>query len=72
MKPKTLVELTKHNWVLTKSKHHEFKKDYSLKNKTILISGASRGIGFEIAKKIAKDNSNIIILAKTVEPHPKL
>ena len=44
----------------------------SLKNKTIIISGASRGIGLAIAKKCAKDCANIAILGKTIEPHQKL
>ena len=43
-----------------------------LKNKTIFISGGSRGIGLEIAKRAAKDGANIIIAAKTTEPHPTL
>jgi citronellol/citronellal dehydrogenase len=44
----------------------------SLKGKTIVITGASRGIGREIALKCAKDGANIVILAKSVEPHAKL
>ncbi|WP_222937734.1 SDR family oxidoreductase [Spartinivicinus ruber] len=44
----------------------------SLLNKTLFISGASRGIGKAIALKAARDGANIIIAAKTAEPHPKL
>jgi citronellol/citronellal dehydrogenase len=44
----------------------------NLKNKTLFVSGASRGIGLAIAKRAAKDGANIILAAKTAEPHPKL
>ena len=44
----------------------------SLRGKTLLISGASRGIGLAIAKRAARDGANIVLLAKTVEPNPKL
>jgi citronellol/citronellal dehydrogenase len=40
--------------------------------KTIFITGASRGVGLEIAKRFAKDGANIAIVAKTTEPNPKL
>lgn len=43
-----------------------------LKGKTMFISGGSRGIGLAIAKRAAQDGANIIIAAKTAEPHPKL
>lgn len=43
-----------------------------LKNKTIVITGASRGIGLTMALRFAKDGANIAILAKTTEPNPKL
>ena len=42
------------------------------KNKNVVISGASRGIGLSIAKKLASEGANIAILAKTDVPHPKL
>ena len=44
----------------------------TLKNKTLFVSGASRGIGLAIAKRAAEDGANIILAAKTAEPHPKL
>ena len=43
-----------------------------LKGKTLFITGASRGIGKAIAIRAAKDGANIVIAAKTAEPHPKL
>jgi citronellol/citronellal dehydrogenase len=43
-----------------------------LKNKTLFITGASRGIGHAIAMRAAADGANIVIAAKTTEPHPKL
>ena len=44
----------------------------SLKGKTLVITGASRGIGREIALRAARDGANIAVAAKTAEPHPKL
>ncbi len=44
----------------------------TLKNKTLFISGASRGIGLAIALRAARDGANVAIIAKTTEPHPKL
>jgi citronellol/citronellal dehydrogenase len=44
----------------------------SLKNKTLFITGASRGIGLAIALRAAKDGANIAIAAKTAAPNPKL
>lgn len=43
-----------------------------LKGKTLFISGGSRGIGLAIGKRAAADGANVIIAAKTAEPHPKL
>jgi len=44
----------------------------NLKNKVIFITGASRGIGREIALRCAKDGANIVIAAKSAEAHPVL
>ena len=44
----------------------------SLRGKTLFITGASRGIGLAIALRAARDGANIVIAAKTAEPHPKL
>ena len=43
-----------------------------LAGKTIFISGGSRGIGLSIALRAARDGANVIIAAKTTDPHPKL
>ena len=44
----------------------------SFKDRVVVISGGSRGVGLEIAKTLGKDGARIAILAKTTEPHPKL
>jgi citronellol/citronellal dehydrogenase len=44
----------------------------TLAGKTLLITGGSRGIGLEIGKRAARDGANVVLLAKTVEPNPKL
>jgi citronellol/citronellal dehydrogenase len=44
----------------------------SLQGKTLLITGASRGIGLAIACRAARDGANVALLAKTTEPNPKL
>lgn len=43
-----------------------------LTGKTMFISGASRGIGLAIAKRVARDGANVAFIAKTAEPHPSL
>ena len=44
----------------------------SLRNKTLFISGGSRGIGEAIALRAARDGANIVLAAKTEREHPKL
>ena len=44
----------------------------SLSGKTLFITGASRGIGLAIALRAARDGANVVVAAKTTEPHPRL
>lgn len=44
----------------------------TLNGKTLFITGASRGIGLAVAKRAAADGANIVIIAKTTDPNPKL
>jgi citronellol/citronellal dehydrogenase len=44
----------------------------SLAGKTLFITGASRGIGREIALRAARDGARVVLAAKTSEPHAKL
>jgi citronellol/citronellal dehydrogenase len=44
----------------------------SLQGKTLLITGASRGIGKAIALRAAGDGANVVVVSKTTEAHPKL
>ncbi|BBY82678.1 NAD(P)-dependent oxidoreductase [Mycolicibacterium pulveris] len=44
----------------------------TLSDRTLVVSGGSRGIGLAIATAAAKRGANVVLLAKTAEPHPKL
>jgi citronellol/citronellal dehydrogenase len=46
--------------------------DRSLTDRTVFMTGGSRGIGLAIALRAARDGANVALLAKTAEPHPKL
>ncbi|GAB2659140.1 SDR family oxidoreductase [Nocardia goodfellowii] len=41
-------------------------------DRTMVISGGSRGIGLAIARAVAQQGGNVVVLAKTAEPHPRL
>ena len=44
----------------------------NLKGKTYIVAGGSRGIGYNIAKKIAMEGGNVTVTGKTILKHPKL
>jgi citronellol/citronellal dehydrogenase len=44
----------------------------TLAGRTLLMSGGSRGIGLAIATPAAQDGANIVLLAKTAQPHSRL
>lgn len=47
-------------------------QERTLADRTLVVSGGSRGIGLAIAIGAAKRGANVVLLAKTAEPHPKL
>ena len=44
----------------------------TLQGRTLFVTGASRGIGLAIAIRAARDGANIVLVAKTTDPNPKL
>lgn len=44
----------------------------NLADRTIVVTGASRGIGRAMALRFARDGANVVIAAKSVQPHAKL
>lgn len=61
------------NWITKTFDSYEIKpKLNSLKNKTLFITGASRGIGLAIAIEAAKEGANIAVVAKTVTEQKNL
>ncbi|MBF6339162.1 SDR family oxidoreductase [Nocardia abscessus] len=47
-------------------------QDRQLTDRTVVVSGASRGIGLAIALAAAEAGANVVLLAKTAQPHPRL
>ena len=52
--------------------HYPAPMHRTLKNKTLFISGGSRGIGLAIALRAARDGANVALIAKTADPDPRL
>ena len=44
----------------------------TMRDRTVFITGASRGIGRAIALAAARQGANVVIAAKSDTPHPKL
>jgi citronellol/citronellal dehydrogenase len=44
----------------------------NLKDRIVVVTGASRGIGREIAIRAGADGASVALLAKTAEPNPKV
>lgn len=44
----------------------------NFKNKTVFITGGTRGIGLAIGKRLAQEGANVVIAAKTITPQLKL
>ena len=59
-------------WSLQYTQRFPFESVGDLKGKTVIVSGATRGIGLAIGLRCAQDGANVAILGKTVDPHPRL
>lgn len=46
--------------------------DSPLRDRAVLISGGSRGIGLAIGLNVARCGANVVLMAKTSQPHPRL
>ncbi len=44
----------------------------NLRDRVVVMSGGSRGIGLAIAKRLAREGAKVGLIAKTDKPHPKL
>jgi NAD(P)-dependent dehydrogenase (short-subunit alcohol dehydrogenase family) len=44
----------------------------TLKDKTLFVSGGSRGVGLEIGQRAARDGANVALIAKAAGPNPRL
>lgn len=44
----------------------------TLKDKTYIVSGSTRGVGLNIATKLAEQGANVVITGRTTKAHPKL
>jgi len=67
-----LVAMTDSYREVRKMNNKEIFMSAHLKDKVIFITGASRGIGREIALRCARDGAKIVLAAKTAEKHPTL
>ncbi len=57
---------------ISTQKDSAFDKLVKLEGLTVIISGGTRGIGYEIAKRLAQERCNIVILGKTTEEDSRL
>ena len=46
--------------------------EFDLRGKVAIITGASRGIGRQLALDLGEKGVSVVVAAKTAKPHPKL